>query len=318
MNDALLFDGHVDLLYTMMRHHPGSSFETLTYGPVTPSSIESGSVRCFASAVYCADMFNGENTAQQHLNTLLNYNKEHIGSLHRLTNAHDLSKLFTLTTGCGYVLLLENADALVDTGTDFLRQHDIRIVGLTHAGTNRIADGNAVRNPKGLTPKGRTLVKKLDCDGFILDTAHLAEPGFRDVEQLFSGPIISSHTGFKKFCNTPRNLAERKLRSLQQRCGVGGLTVNPEMLYHDDHADITAVFRQIDWAVEFAGPETLALGTDFGGYDTVCTGLEDHSRLRGLAEMMLRHGYTAGHVQMLFFDNWRRFYEAHLPPEPAA
>jgi microsomal dipeptidase-like Zn-dependent dipeptidase len=56
------------------------------------------------------------------------------------------------------------------------------------------------------------------------------------------------------------------------------------------------------------------LGSDFGGYNGRCDGLEDHARLPALAARLERAGYPDTAIAGIMGENWRRFYAAALPP----
>jgi membrane dipeptidase len=125
---------------------------------------------------------------------------------------------------------------------------------------------------------------------------------------MFSGRLISTHTGFRTYCDTPRNLSDEQVRIILSRGGIIGVAAFPGMLSPDGQADISLLFRQIDWFVQKFGPAGIGLGTDFGGYDTVCKGFEDHSRLPALAELLADAGYPDSSIRDILGDNWFRFF----------
>jgi membrane dipeptidase len=186
-------------------------------------------------------------------------------------------------------------------------------VGLTHAGRNRLGDGNGVRSPEGLTPKGREVVQALDRQGFILDVAHLSEPCFREAVELFHGPLISSHTGFRRTCDTPRNLSDEQVDLILTRGGVIGVTVNPEMLTPDGNATLRDVFEQADRLAQRYGYRGVAVGSDFGGFDGICRGLEHVGRFERLGGLFEAEGYPGEAVAAILGGNWYRLYASRLP-----
>lgn len=309
----LVIDGHVDLVYSLMRHHPGSRFEDLSTGQVTPGALAGGNVRIIISALYCDDRYNGPETASAHFSSLLDYARHYTTFLQAVTSQEALARCFhNGSERPGAVLLLENGDVLIDTGSEILHQNHIGLVGLTHAGRNRIGDGNGVSAPGGLTAEGKRLVRDLDRSGVIIDVAHLSEPCFNDLIETFAGVLVTTHTGFRRFCDQPRNLTDDQMRCIVERDGIIGVSVNPAMLSLEETADCMEAFRQIDWAVETFGPDRIALGTDFGGYDRDCTDLEDHGRLGNLQEQMERHGYDQETIKKILGENWYRLLNKHV------
>jgi membrane dipeptidase len=311
-----IIDSHVDLLFDLIRRHPEIRLPDLPEAWVSIPKLHSGGVRVIVSAFYCADAYNGPGTAADYLRYLFDYADTYLEGLTVIRTAEELDACYRGKGAPGVLPLLENADALVEIPAEELKQRGFRVIGLTHVGRNRLGDGNAVENPEGLTSAGRDLVRKLDCLGFAIDMAHLSEPAFREVSELFSGPLISTHTGLRAFFDNPRNLSEEQVKTILSRNGIIGIAAAPEILSMDRQADINSVFRQIDWLVQRYGPDGVGIGSDFGGYDTVCDSFEDHSRLPWLAEMLGRAGYPDEAIESIMGGNWFRFFTRLLDASP--
>jgi len=305
-------DGHVDLIYEMTRRHSNVPLRSIIDGAVTLAGMREGNVRAIAAALYCADSFNGQGSAAPYLRSLIDYAAAYFTGLDRIKSPGDLQRCLEHEAFPGYLLLIENSDALLDLDLDELKNAGMRIAGLTHAGSNRLGDGNGVQCPQGLTAAGKRLVKELGARGFAIDVAHLADPGLADLLRLFDGPIVSSHTGFRFFCDTPRNLTRQQLGALFARDGIVGITVNPEMLSSKGRAGIEDVFRHIDWVAQKHGPDHVAIGSDFCGFDCPNADLWDISRLPLIAEVLRKRGYPDDAVERIMGGNWRRFYQALL------
>jgi membrane dipeptidase len=308
-----VMDGHVDLVYSMMRFSPTSPFSSLTGGPLTPETLRAGNVRLIVGALYCADSYNGQETAAAHLSSLYAFGRRMLDGLTPVMTKADLSNAYHGHGTPGILYLLENADALVDADIGSWQALGIRVVGLTHAGENRIGSGNGVKTPGGLSAEGRRVVAELDRLGMVIDVAHLSDACFRELTGIFSGPLISSHTGFRRFCDVPRNLSDRQVGVLIERGGIIGVSVNPEMLAMDQRAGLYQVFEQIDWLVQQYGDAPVALGTDFGGFEIFTEGLENPARLPALSRLMHESGYSLSAIENIMGKNWYRFYEALLP-----
>ncbi len=303
-----VIDSHVDLLYDLISHHPETPFDETDNAWISPATLAEGGIRAIVSVLYCMDVCNGPQKAAENLRQLLDYAGKNIRTLGTITSAGELEACYRGSGAPGALLLLENADALAEYPAEALKRQGFRMAGLTHVGKNRLGDGNTVPNPEGLTRIGRTLVAELDRLGFALDTAHLSAPCFRDVAELFSGRLMSSHTGFRTHCDTPRNLSDEQVRIILDRGGVIGIAAYPGMLSPEGRADISLLFNQIDWFVQKFGPDGIGIGSDFGGYDTACEGFEDHSRLPALAELLVKAGYPDTTIRAIMGDNWFRFF----------
>ncbi len=303
-----VFDSHVDILYDLIRHHPDTPLQEAPDAWVSLSKLAEGGVRVIVSAFYCMDSFNGLTTAADNLRYLLEYAKRNLPKPEIVQTAEELETCWRGSGAPTALLLLENADALLEFPPEILKTKGFRAVGLTHVGKNRIGDGNSVANPEGLSTGGRSLVRELDRLRFAIDAAHLSDPCFREVADLFSGPIISTHTGLRALCDTPRNLSDEQVGVMLSRGGMVGIAAYPGMLSIDGRADISHVFRHIDHVVQKHGPSGVGVGSDFGGYDTVCEGFEDHSRIPSLAALLTGAGYPDSAVRGIMGDNWYRFF----------
>lgn len=264
------------------------------------------------SALYCADTYNGP-AAAAHLEALVVADDHLLGDLPLIRTRSDLDKLWCGAGPPGRLRLLENADALLEFGVAAACAAGIVTVGLTHVGRNRLADGNAVTAPGGLTSAGLLLLAELAAFGRVVDVAHLAAPGFRQVLADYPGSLVCSHTGLRRFCDRPRNLDDAQLTALLGREGLVGLAFAPGLLTLYGEADMEEVFRQLDWLVQRFGAEQVGLGSDFGGFDGVCAGLEDHGRLPVLAEKLRQAGYPDPAIAGIMGENWARFYRRVLP-----
>lgn len=304
-----VFDAHVDIVYAL-RQPDAPPFAA---SPFTPARLAAGGVRVVASALYCADACNGP-TAVGHLRELLAAETQLLGDLPLIRTRADLANAWSGIGPPGRLRLLENAEALPEFGVAAACAAGIVTVGLTHVGRNRLADGDSVAAPGGLTAAGRQLLMELAGAGRVVDVAHLAPPGFREVLERFPGPLICSHTGLRRFRDRPRNLDKAQLAALFERGGIVGLAFAPGLLTGAAAIDSEEVFRQLDWLVQRFGAEQVGIGSDFGGFEGICAGLEDHSHLPALAGRMARAGYPDGAIAGIMGGNWRRFYAAVLPP----
>jgi membrane dipeptidase len=309
-------DSHVDLLFDLLRRHPEMPLEELPDAWVSLPKLAEGNVRVIVSAFYCKDAYNGAQAADN-LRFLLEYSEGNLRGLPAIHNAEALEACFNGTGAPGALLLLENADPLMEFPPQALKRKGFRAVGLTHFGRNRIGDGNAVPDPAGLTPAGRALVRELDRLGFAIDAAHLPYPGFWDVVDIFSGPLLSSHTGLRAFYNAPRNLSDEQVRAILSRGGVVGIAACPGILSEYERANISLLFRHIDWFVQKYGPEGVGIGSDLGGYSTTCAGFEDHTRFPRLAELFEKSGYPHTAIKGIMGGNWFRFFSRLLAASPA-
>ena len=306
-------DGHVDLPYFMMNHARKSSLSEIRDAPFTIEKAGRAGVRLFCTAIYCEDRFNGADSFT-HFQDILNFTKRQYDNVAIIKNRFDLDGLIASDENAGTLFLLENGDALAENSPYIaeLREEGIGIVGLTHAGKNRLADGNSVQYPDGLTLDGKEVIGSLNENGLIIDVAHLHPKCFWQLLDLVEGPLISSHTGIRELFNTPRNISLEQVKELFERGGVVGITFNPEMLSPGGEASLEDVFVHLDTIVQKFGPKGVGIGSDYCGFDLVTEGLEDITGITDLIDVMLNHGYAHEDVNDIMGRNWLRIYQSYL------
>ncbi|MEK7449124.1 MAG: dipeptidase [Planctomycetota bacterium] len=219
----------------------------------------------------------------------------------------------------GFLLSIEGG-APLDNRLDFLEIFyalGIRALGLTHNPHNELGDGIGVSRPKGLTGFGKDVVKKLDRMGMLIDVAHLAEPGFRDVARLAGGPIISSHTGVRALRNIPRNLNDAQIKEIVRRQGVMGIFYLPQYLVDlknkkSGAVGVKNVVDHIQYIADKFGVDYVGLGSDFDGYSGVTEGLEDVSKLPNLTMELTRRGFTRPEIKKILGENFLRVFRTIL------
>ena len=307
-------DAHVDLPHFMMSHGMDKPFSELSQGPFTVAKARAANVRLFFTAIYCEDSYNGpgaENRYQEILDFILSHldpvepikTKEELGSVRESPD-----RLFT-------VLLLENGDFLADDpGDNISRLHDdgVRIVGLTHMGRNRLADGNAVAIAEGITDVGKEVVRILSEHNMIIDTAHLHPKCFWQLMDLTERAVVCTHTGVQEVYKIPRNLNMEQISALIERGGIIGISLNPEMLGSQMNVGVETVFAHVDTIVQRFGPSSLGIGSDLGGFDRAPEELSGPEALIRLEDLMERHGYGQQAIGAIMGGNWLQFLELNM------
>ena len=92
----------------------------------------------------------------------------------------------------GYILSLEGADSIVNL--DYLEKayaRGLRAIGPAHYGPGTYAQGPGTQG--GIGEKGRSLLKKMEELGIILDATHLCDDSFWEALDAYHGPVWVSH-----------------------------------------------------------------------------------------------------------------------------
>jgi microsomal dipeptidase-like Zn-dependent dipeptidase len=159
----------------------------------------------------------------------------------------------------------------------------------------------------GLKPAGRQLVRALEQSSLLLDLAHLNEAGFYEVLDLYSSPVLVTHSFCRAIGDHLRGLTDEQLRALGDHGGLVGLAFDPDFL---GEASIGAALRHIDRIASLAGENAVCIGSDWGV--TAFGELGDPASLVGLVNAVAKI-YGSGLAEKFAFTNAHDFLGTQLP-----
>lgn len=73
---------------------------------------------------------------------------------------------------------------------------------------------------KGLTEFGKTIVRRMNDMGMMIDLSHVGEATFWDVISITKKPVIASHSSVWKLCPHLRNLNDDQMKAIAKTGGV--------------------------------------------------------------------------------------------------
>jgi len=121
---------------------------------------------------------------------------------------------------------MENLETLYSRG--------VRYLGLTWNTSNAIAISARDENngkPGGLTEFGRSVVKRMNELGMLVDVSHLGETAFWDVAEISNAPIIASHSNVYNLAPHFRNLTDEQIKTIAKSGGYIGINFYNKFLY---------------------------------------------------------------------------------------
>jgi len=301
-------DAHVDLPYFLRQMDQKLPFEEIKEGPFTFEEAIRANVNFFVSAVYLEDRFNGS-LSLAHFYHSMEYANALITNMALVKTGGDLKKQEGSTPKT--LFLVENSDFLADDLRLIfkLKGQGIFILGLTHAKQNRLADGNDVKVPEGLSKLGREVLEAMEKEGLILDLSHLHLRCFYQALDAFKGHMMVSHTGIRDVYDTPRNIYLSQVEELIQRDGIVGISINPELLWDQKGFSLERLYAHIDTIAQAYGPLCICLGSDVCGFEM--TGITYERAIESLEEILLVKGYGNSTYEILY-GNIMRFLSKAL------
>lgn len=256
---------------------------------------------------------------------------EDVGEMVQITNKAELKKHVDLWNDenipdeqkpVGYILSLEGADSLVNLS--YLEKsyaYGLRALGPAHYGPGRYAPGTGMEGP--LTAKGVELVKAMDELNMILDITHLTDEGFKQVVNMYKGPIWASHHNCRALVQHQRQLTNEQIKILIERDAVIGGVLDAWMLKTGwirgqsdpvrDDIRLELLIDHFDHICQLAGNTNhIAIGSDLDGmYGTEQSpyDMDTIADLQALKGLLAKRGYSQEDIQKIFHGNWLRFLE---------
>ena len=209
------------------------------------------------------------------------------------------------------ILSVEGAEGLEgDLGVlRMMYRLGVRWVGLTWSRRNQAGDGVAeIRTGGGLTEFGVRLLEEMNRLGMVVDIAHLAPAGVRDVFEICQGPVVASHANAHAVCDVSRNLTDAQLEQVAASGGIVGAVYVPDFITSgEEPATLDMLLDHVDHMVKVMGVDHVGLGSDFDGFGGAPpVGLEDVSCTPNVTAGLLARGYGDEDVLKILGGNWLR------------
>ena len=314
---SIVIDGHCDTLLRLKTQEQGLApylpeFD-VDRGQVDLVRLQAGGVTAQNFACFVRPRLGPAQAAHETLRLLdlfYRYQEAHAGELSLATCAADVERAKAEGKVAG-LLSMEGAEGL-EGDLSVLRlmyRLGVRWMGLTWSLRNQVADGVAeARTDGGLTTFGVQSVEEMNRLGMIVDIAHLAPAGVRDVFEVCQGPVVASHANAHALCPVPRNLTDAQLEGIARSGGVVGAVFVPGFITDgEEQATIEMLLGHVDHMVSVMGVDHVGLGSDFDGFGgTPPTGLEDVSQLPNVTAALLARGYAVEDVRKILGGNWLR------------
>ncbi len=208
------------------------------------------------------------------------------------------------------LLALEGAHALEGNLDNMKGLYDAgyRMIGLHHFFDNRL--GGSLHGVSGsrLSLFGRRALARMEELNMIVDLAHSSESVVDEVLKLAKHPVVISHTGILGICDSPRNISDDLIQRIAEKGGLIGIG------FWDAICDTSpeGIVNTLRYAIDLAGEDHIALGSDFDGGTKVSL---DTSELAILTELMIRKGFSETEIRKVMGENVQKFLMKHLPEE---
>lgn len=236
---ALVVDTHADILLQVLR---GSDISTRTeYGQVDLDRLKEGGVDVQVFAVWPnpevygnGRMFKQCNRMIDALENITQNNPDKIEiaksrrSIQKIADSKRIAALIGVEGGTAIENDLNKLQHFYNRG--------VRYLGLTWnndpdwATSAKTESKKRYKGEKGLTKFGKSVIKKMNEIGMIVDVSHSGEQTYYDVIKTSRKPIIASHSCAYSLANHYRNLKDDQLKALAKNGGAVFINFYPGYL----------------------------------------------------------------------------------------
>lgn len=190
-----------------------------------------------------------------------------------------------------------------------LRARGVAFMSLTHLGNNELGGSSSpLMGNRPLTPLGREVLEAMAAARISVDLAHASRRTFGEIAARPGARVLCSHTGVSGAARSWRNLEDDQLRAIADRGGVVGVIF--ATLYLGGRG-LDDVVRHVEHAIDVAGEDAVAFGSDFDGLVPLPRGMRDVRDLPRLVDALARRVSSAV-VEKVAWRNWRRFFAETL------
>lgn len=166
----------------------------------------------------------------------------------------------------------------------------------------------AVRlNPKGLSKQGATLADQAVAKGLILDLSHASDKTAFDLARRHPGlPLMFSHQAARELTPCERTISTELLREVKRSGGMVGLALAANYA----GKDMASLMKHAAILAREAGPEAVAIGSDFNGLIGLIEGVPGPGGYAAVLKELAAAGIPATAGAESFVRFWRRTNDA--------
>lgn len=183
----------------------------------------------------------------------------------------------------------------------------IRMIGPFWRGESPLGSAHDATPDRGLTDRGRALIRACFAYGITPDIAH-ASPRSADeiltMAENVSRPVCCSHTAFASLCPHTRCITDGQAARVAATGGLIGICMVPAFLGGDDGRHLLSQFVH---GITMGLESSLALGCDFDGTDKLPRPIGCIGDLPYLYRLLQDDPRTADFTDAVFYGNAGRF-----------
>lgn len=211
------------------------------------------------------------------------------------------------------ILTVENGKLLANdlSNLDYVYSNGVRLMTLTWNEKNCIGNGAFSGDLSGLTDFGKSVVRKMNDIGMIVDVSHLNDNGFGDVAKIANAPFVASHSNCRSLCNHKRNLMDSQIKIICENRGLIGLNFSKSFISESEQKPFEKLLGHVHRILELGGEDVVCLGADFDGTD-VPEQLNGIGFMSGFYDFLSNSDLGRKLTDKIFFKNAYNYFTKQL------
>jgi membrane dipeptidase len=207
----------------------------------------------------------------------------------------------------------------------------MRCAQLTYNAQNLLGSGATDRVDGGVSDFGVQIIEAMNASGMLIDVSHCGDRTTLDTIELSPRPVAITHSNCRALNDHPRVKTDEAIRKLAAKGGVMGITGVRMFVRDREPTTIEHMVDHIDHVVKLVGIDHVGIGSDadLHGYDDMpgdqgaalragykasyafreridTDGFDHPRKTYDLVEVLIRRGYSDGHIRQILGGNFRR------------
>lgn len=219
--------------------------------------------------------------------------KQRINFLQTFTNTH---LLFSV----------EDISSIKECEIDELIKLKPFCVSLTWNYKNQYAGGSL--STSGITKCGKQIIKKLEENNIIIDTAHLNRKSFWQFAKLTTKPILCTHANINSIFSHPRNLTNQEIKKIVGSNGFVGISLYQNFI-STHKISAKNIAWQFNYLIKKFKSKNFGFGTDFFGVYKrfLPSNLKRYQDFSTVSAELKKLDYSKETISNIFHKNFENF-----------
>lgn len=192
----------------------------------------------------------------------------------------------------------------------------VRIASLCWNDQNALATGLGGNVNRGLTNKGKEVIKEMNKLNMIIDISHTNEHTFWNILETSKKPIIATHSNARSLCNHRRNLTDEQIKAIVNKGGIIGLNAWDAVISNNPkEKNALGLAKHARYIADLTSHKNIACGFDFMNYypePKEKTNIDSAFKAQNFIKALKQVGFNDEEIKDIAYRNAYRFLKNNL------